>query len=169
MNPSAPNHVHITRLFDAPREFVFRAWSDTAHLSRWFAPNGCTIQFKRLEFRAGGSFHSCIRTPDGYECWCVGDYREITPNERIVYTMAIADERGQRIDPSTKGMDPTWPAETVLTVIFEDVDGQTRLTLHQTVDEALAKRTGAHPSWLQMLDRLDTDLAQTLNALWEKA
>ncbi|MCD6049037.1 MAG: hypothetical protein K0Q55_440 [Verrucomicrobia bacterium] len=171
MNPSAPlpNHVHITRLFDAPREFVFQAWSEASHLSRWFAPNGCTILFKKLEFRAGGSYHSRILTPDGYECWCVGEYLEIVRNERIVYTMAVADEYGSKISPAEKGMDPAWPAVTTLTVTFEETDGKTKLTLLQTVDEALAKRTGAHPSWLQMFDRLDVDLAKTLNALWEKA
>ncbi len=169
INTPAEPQVCITRVFDAPREFVFQAWSDAAHLSRWFAPNGCTITFKKLEFRPVGTIHSCIRTPDGYECWCVGEYREITPNERIVYTMAIADAAGNRVSAAERGMDPAWPEETVLTVTFKDIDGRTELTLRQTVGEALAKRTGAHPSWLQMLDRLDADLARTLNALWEKA
>jgi hypothetical protein len=56
-------------------------------------------------------------------------------------------------------MDPDWPAETVLTVTFAELAGKTRLTLQQTVLESLAKRTGAHPSWIQMLDRLAEDLA----------
>lgn len=166
---SKNQQVCITRLFDAPREFVFQAWSDAAHLVRWFAPNGCSITFKKLEFRTGGTFHSCIRTPDGYECWCVGEYREIIAPEKLVYTMAIADAAGNRVSAADRGMDPAWPEETVLTVTFKDVDGRTELTLRQTVGEALAKRTGAHPSWLQMFDRLDEDLAKTLNALWEKA
>jgi len=172
MNPTTDSknqQVCITRLFDAPREFVFQAWSDVAHLTRWYAPHGCTIQFQHLDFRQGGTFHSCIRSPQGHECWCVGEYREIVAPERIIFTMAIADAYGNRMEPTAVGMDPAWPMETITTVTFKEVDGKTELTLRQTVNEALAKRTGAHPSWLQMLDRLDTDLAQTLNALWEKA
>jgi uncharacterized protein YndB with AHSA1/START domain len=160
--PVTGNDVLITRLIAAPRTLVFAAWTDPAHLARWFAPRGCTIAFARLDLRSGGSFHSCIRTPDGHECWCIGTYREIIAPERLVFTMAIADAQGRLIDPASVGMDPAWPRETVVTVTFaERAGGTTGLTLHQTVDEALAKRTGAHPSWLQMLDRLAEELAAT--------
>lgn len=150
--------VSITRLFDAPRERVFRAWTTAESLERWYAPHGCTIQFKKFDFRPGGSFHSCIRIPDGHECWCVGEYREIVPPQRIVLTMVIADEQGRVVSPAEIGMDPEWPSETVVTVTFAEEAGKTRLVLVQTVLESLAKRTGAHPSWLQMLDRLADEL-----------
>lgn len=150
--------VRIERLIEAPRELVFAAWTDTAGLARWFAPRGCTIEYRRLEIRPGGRFHSCIRSPEGHECWCVGDYLEVVPPERLVFTMVIANAEGVPIDPQAAGMDPEWPAETTVTVRFEAVGRQTRLTLEQTVQESLAKRTGAHPSWLQMLDRLEEQL-----------
>ena len=146
--------VAITRVFDAPRELVFRAWTDPQHLVRWFAPRGCTIHFLQLDIRQGGTFHSCVRSPDGHECWCKGVYREITPPERIVFSMGIADEQGASLDPADAGMDPDWPRETTVTVTFAEHDGKTTLTLHQTVSESLAKRTGAYPSWIEMLDRL---------------
>lgn len=161
--------VCITRVFDAPCEFVFQAWSNAEHLARWFAPNGCTVQFHGLDFRPGGTFHSCIRSPQGHECWCVGEYLEIDAPFRLAFTMAIANAQGERVAPASVGMNPEWPAETLVTVTFKDIDGKTELTLQQAVNEALAKRTGAHPSWLQMFDRLDADLARTLNLLWEKA
>jgi uncharacterized protein YndB with AHSA1/START domain len=152
--------VVITRDFDAPREQVFRAWTDPAQLHRWFAPDGCAIEFAHIDVRPGGAFHSCVRTPDGHECWCVGEYREVVPPARLVYTMAVADAQGNHRDPADVGMDPAWPRETVLTVTFDEpAPGKTRLTLHQTVSESLAKRTGAHPSWLGMLDRLGEMLA----------
>lgn len=151
--------VLITRVFDTPRDLVFQAWTDPEHLQRWYAPRGCTIHFAAIDLREGGAFHSCIRTPDGHDCWCKGVYREIVAPERIVFTMAIADEHGHLIGPAEAGMDPDWPRETTLTVTFAEHGGQTKLTLHQTVSEALAKRTGAHPSWLDMLDRLAEDLA----------
>src|SRR5215203_1203684 len=151
--------VVITRVFDAPRELVFKAWTDPEHLERWFAPRGCAVTFKQIDLRQGGSFHSCIRTPDGHDCWCRGVYREIVEPERIVYTMAVSDEQGNRIDPVDAGMDPDWPRETIVTVTFAEQEGRTRLTLHQTVLESIAKRTGAYPSWIEMMDRLDEELA----------
>ena len=156
----AEREVLICREFDAPRELVFRAWTDPAHLRRWYAPNGCAVEFARIDVRPGGTFHSCIRSPDGHACWCVGEYREVVAPERLVLTLAVADAQGNRVDPAAAGMDPRWPRETVLTVTFEEAgEGRTRVTLHQTVSEALAKQTGAYPSWLQMLDRLVAHLA----------
>jgi uncharacterized protein YndB with AHSA1/START domain len=152
--------VFITRDFEAPRELVFAAWTDPVHLARWFAPHGCEISFREIEVREGGVFHSCIRPPGGHDCWCRGVYREVAAPERLVFTMAVADEQGNLIEPTEAGMDPDWPRETVVTVTLAEQDGKTRLTLRQTVSEALAKRTGAHPSWLQMLDRLEGELAQ---------
>lgn len=154
--------VVITRAFDAPRELVFAAWTDPARLVRWFAPAGCSITFPEIDIRSGGGFHSCIHTPDGKDCWCKGVYREVTPPERIVFTMNIADEHGNLLGPLEAGMDPEWPRETTVTVTFAAADGKTELTLYQTVDEALAKRTGAYPSWLSMLDRLDAELTSEL-------
>jgi uncharacterized protein YndB with AHSA1/START domain len=157
---AAPSEVLITHVFDAPRALVFKAWTDPDHLQRWFAPRGCELRFKKIDVRAGGAFHSCVRTPDGHECWCKGSYREIAAPERLVFTMAVADEHGNAAEPVQMGMDPEWPRETTVTVTFADEGGRTRLTLHQTVAEALAKRTGAYPSWLDMLDRLGEDLAK---------
>lgn len=156
--PAVDREVFITRVFDAPRELVFKAWADREHLLRWFAPRVCTITFRTFSFRQGGTFHSCIRSPAGDECWCKGRYREIVEPERIVFTMAVADASGNLVEPVDVGMDPEWPRETILTVTFADLGGQTQLTLHQTVLESLAKRTGAYPSWLDMLDRLAESL-----------
>jgi uncharacterized protein YndB with AHSA1/START domain len=156
---SSEDEVLISRVFDAPRELVFRAWTDPQSLPRWYAPHGCTVAFRQLDIRPGGEFHSCIHTPDGHDCWCKGEYQEIVAPERIVYTMVAADSAGNAVNPVDVGMDADWPRETVVTVTFADEDGKTRLTLRQTVAESIARRTGAHPSWLQMLDRLAEQLS----------
>ena len=153
--------VLITRIFDAPRELVFRAWTDPERLAQWYAPHGCTIAFRHLDVREGGAFHSVIHTPDGKDCWCRGVYSELVAPERIVYTMAVADADGNLIEPAEAGMDPGWQRETTVTVTFAEHDGKTTMTLYQTVSESLAKRTGAHPGWLQMFDRLDEQLSRT--------
>jgi uncharacterized protein YndB with AHSA1/START domain len=155
------NEVLIARVFDAPRELVFQAWTDAEHLARWHAPQGCTIQFRKFDFRPGGEFISYLRTPTNYECLCKGVYREIVAPERIVYSIAFCDDDGNFVEPAAKGMNPDWPRETVVTVTFTEHEGKTTLTLHQSVSESLAKRTGAHPSWIQMLDRLEDELAKT--------
>jgi uncharacterized protein YndB with AHSA1/START domain len=158
-DPATRREVHITRVIAAPRELVFRAWTDPAQLPLWYAPHGCTVRFSKLDLRPGGEFLCCIRSPAGHECWCKGTYREIAAPERIVHTMEIADAQGRSITALEAGMDPEWPQQTLLAVTFEELEpGETRLTLRQTVLESLAKRTGAHPSWLEMLDRLAAHL-----------
>jgi len=151
---TADRDLVITRVFDAPRDLVFKAWTDPEQLKRWYAPRGCEIHFAKLDIRPGGTFHSCIRNPKFHDCWCVGVYREIVVPERIVYDMAVADENGNRVEPADVGMDPDWPKETVVTVTFAAQGDKTKVTLHQTAPESVAKRTGAHPSWIEMLDRL---------------
>lgn len=151
--------VLISRVFDAPREMVFAAWSDLKQLLCWYAPRGCSISFREFEFREGGRFHSCIRTPAGKECWCMGNYRKIIRPEFIEFTMCVSNEKMEAIESVKAGMDPEWPKETVVTVTLAEHKGGTRLTLRQTVDEALAIRTGAHPSWIDMLQRLAERLA----------
>lgn len=155
----ADREVLITRSFDAPRELVWRAWTELEHLKQWHAPRGCEIHFERFDFREGGGFLSCIRNPAFGECWCLGCYLEIVRPERIVYRMTLADADGNPIDSVAAGHGSEWPAETVVTLGFAgDEAGGTVLTLHQTVSEVLAKRTGAYPSWLDMLDRLAEEL-----------
>jgi uncharacterized protein YndB with AHSA1/START domain len=146
--------VRIERMFDAPRELVFEAWTRPEFLLQWYAPRGCTIHYEKIEVRPGGRFHSCIRNPSFGDCWCVGIYREIVRPERIVYTLATADSAGNEIEPVQAGHHPHWPRETLVTVTLADVRGSTRLILEQNALESLARQTGAHPSWLQMLDRL---------------
>jgi uncharacterized protein YndB with AHSA1/START domain len=146
--------LRIERMFDAPRELVFDAWTRPEYLMQWYAPRSCTIQLVKLDARPGGRFHWCIHNPSFGDCWCVGVYKEIVRPERIVYTLATADSAGNEIEPVQAGHDPRWPRESLVTVTLAEVRGATLLTLEQNVLESLAKHTGAHPSWLQMLDRL---------------
>jgi uncharacterized protein YndB with AHSA1/START domain len=154
INEPADREVVITRIFDAPREVVFKAWTDPERLARWHAPKGCTLHFYKFDFRPGGAFISCLRNPASHDCLCKGDYREIVVPERIVYALSFSDEDGNFVEPADAGMDPDWPRETIVTVTFTEHECKTTLTLRQTVLEPIAKRTGAYPSWIEMLDRL---------------
>ena len=147
--------ILIEREFDAPRELVFAAWTNPEYLLAWFAPRGCTISYSHIDVRPGGRFHSRIQNPSFGDCWCVGEYLEVVAPERIVYSIAIADGKGNKIDPAQAGHHPDWPRETIVRVTLLDNHGTTKLTLEQNASVALAKQTGAYPSWLQMLDELD--------------
>jgi uncharacterized protein YndB with AHSA1/START domain len=153
------NEVFIEESFNASVEKVFSAWTDPAKLMQWYAPEGCTISFKKIDIKTGGRFHSCIANPVHGDCWCIGEYIEIQPNRKIVFTMMNADENGNPVDPASIGMDADWPREMLVTVTFAEENGQTILQLRQTVSQELAKKTGAYPSWLQMLNNLRTLIA----------
>lgn len=154
LNPS-DQEVLISRVLNAPRELVFRAWTEPAMLERWYAPHGCTFELTRMDLRVGGGFHHCIHNPRFKDCWISGTFLEVVPPERIVYSLHFSDETGRRLTPVEAGREAGWPEELTTTVTFEELGGGTRVTIHQTVTEAFAKQTGAHPSWLQMLDRLE--------------
>lgn len=150
----------ISRIINAPQELVFEAWTQEEHLRHWYAPKGCTVHFAHVDIRPGGSFLSCIRNPEGNykDCWCKTTFLEIIRPEKIVCTLQVADAGGNPISARDAGMDPDWPDETILTLTFTPKGDKTLFTLHQTVNTALAKRTGAYPSWIQMLDILEAHL-----------
>jgi uncharacterized protein YndB with AHSA1/START domain len=156
---TADPHVLITRTVTAPRALVFQAWTDALALRRWYAPAGCELTACEIDVRPGGSLRLCIRTPTGYECWCRGTYREIVAGERLVFSLENTDAQGVPLAQGAGGMDPEWPTRTVVTVLFADDAGGTRMTLHQSASERVARRTGAHPGWLSMLDGLGRHLA----------
>jgi uncharacterized protein YndB with AHSA1/START domain len=151
--------IHIIRTYAAPRMLVFQAWGNVQHLRRWYAPAGCELTSCEIDFRPGGALRLCIRTPQGYECWCRGTYQEIASGERVVFSLENTDAQGTPLAQGASGMDAEWPVKTVVTVTFSDEPGGTRMTLHQNASELVAKRTGAHPGWVSMCDRLGSLLA----------
>ena len=152
------NDVFIEQTFPASPEKVFNAWTDPGKLMEWYAPDGCTVHFKTIDVQTGGRFHSCISNPQFGDCWAIGEYKEVSPHTKIVFTLINADEDGNPIDPTDIGMDPEWPGATTVTVIFTEENGNTRLQLWQTVSQELAVKTGAYPSWLQMLNKMKSTL-----------
>lgn len=152
------NEVFIEQTLNARPEKVFKAWTDPAKLAKWYAPDGCTVHFKKINIEPGGKYHSCISNPQHGDCWCIGEYKEVVPDSKIVFTMINADENGDPVNPAEIGMDADWPGQTLVTVTFEEENGKTKMRLRQTVSQELAKKTGAYPSWLQMLNNMQTML-----------
>ncbi|MFN8286685.1 MAG: SRPBCC domain-containing protein [Chitinophagales bacterium] len=152
--------IFIRRSFNAPRALVFKAFTQKEHLEKWFAPDGCSIRFTKLNVEKGGTYISCMAIPGHDSCWCTGTYVEVTEPEVLIYTSALCDENGNRLNAVEAGKDSEWPQEAVVSIIFTEDNGVTQLMLHQNAPLALAKQTGAYPSWLSMLDNLETDLGK---------
>jgi uncharacterized protein YndB with AHSA1/START domain len=138
----------ITRVFDARRELVFRAWTDPAHTARWMGPRGYTAMHMKQDLRPGGAWRACLRKDDnGEELWQGGVLREVVPPERLVFTF------GWYTDDGRPGH------ETVVTVTFADEHGKTRMTFHQAAFETVGQRDGHQGGWNSAFDRLEEHLA----------
>ncbi|HXZ88548.1 MAG TPA: SRPBCC domain-containing protein [Candidatus Binataceae bacterium] len=143
----------IERIFDAPREVVWRAWTEPDQMARWLGPKGFTGDVEKMEPQVGGSYRFHLREPDGSDHWMQGVNREVAPPERLVYTMAWADAKGE----------PTTP-ETLVTVTFaEHAGGRTRLILRQEGFESSSARDEHRFGWNSAFDCLAEYLATLAN------
>ena len=116
----------ITRVVRAPRDLVWRVWTEVAHLERWFGPKGVTTSHCRLDLRVGGVFHYCMTPAEGPAHWGRWVFREIVPPERLVFVVSFADEAANAIRAP---WDANWPLEMLSTVTFDDHAGIGRGTV----------------------------------------
>jgi uncharacterized protein YndB with AHSA1/START domain len=150
--------IIIERLFDAPRERVWRCWTEPGQLMKWWGPKNITSPAATIDFRVGGRYHFCMRMSDGKEMWSTGNYREIVPMERIVFTDSFADPDGNVVSGTYYGMGDIYPPVLNVTLTFEKVNDQTRFKLHHEgipSTEIVACTQG----WNEMLDKLEALLA----------
>jgi uncharacterized protein YndB with AHSA1/START domain len=159
-DPGAGQEFVVTRVFEAPRDLVFRAWTEPERLKRWWGPRGYTMPFCEIDLCPGGVTHLCMRSPDGRDIWGKGVFREIVVPERIVLTDSFADEEGNVVSPTHYGMSPEWPLEVLLTVTFEEEAGKTRVTLRYEGVPPGADRDGSQQGWSESLERLGEYLAK---------
>jgi uncharacterized protein YndB with AHSA1/START domain len=147
--PAAPPLV-VSRVFPAPRELVFQAWSSAEHLRRWFCPAGYSVPEALVEFRVGGAFDICMRSPEGLDHWTRGRYTEIVPHTRLVIDMHAVTQQDR----------PLFRAYTIVTLA--DEAGGTRLEVTQSytiLDPAASPMIqGAPQGWSQTLDRLEFEV-----------
>ena len=144
---TAACELTVTRIIDAPRELVFRLWTDPEHAARWWGPQGFTTISCEMDVRPGGAYRACMRSPEGTRHCRRGIYREITAPERLVFTFAWEDAGG---NPGH---------ETVVTVTFVEIGGKTELTLHQAVFETVTARNEHQRGWTSTIERFAEYLA----------
>jgi uncharacterized protein YndB with AHSA1/START domain len=129
INHPAVRPFVISHIFAAPRDRVWKAWTEREQLMQWFGPKGVTISAAKLDFRPGGVFHYCMRMPDGKEMWGRFVYREIVAPEKIVLVNSFSDAHG---GITRHPFSPTWPLEMLSTSRFNEDGGKTRLTIEWT-------------------------------------
>jgi len=150
----AEREVVLTRVFDAPRDLVFRVWTEREYLMRWWGPRGFTNPVCEVDLRPGGQYRIVMRAPDGHEYPCQGIYKEIVRPERLVFTN------------NAIGQDGTPVLEGLTTVLFAEEGNRTKLTMRThakaVVDFARAYLSGMEAGWDQSLDKLVEEVRRNL-------
>jgi uncharacterized protein YndB with AHSA1/START domain len=116
----------ISRVFDAPRDRVWKSWTEAERLKQWWGPKGFVVTHCKVDLRPGGTMHYCLRTPDGKEMWGKFAYREIVKPERLVFVNSFSDPKG---GVTRHPGHASWPLEMLSTILFEELGGKTKVTV----------------------------------------
>jgi len=149
----------LSRTFDGPRERLWKAWTERERLMQWFGPKGFKMPVAKMDFRPGGTFHYCLRSPDGHEMWGKFVYREIVAPERILLVNSFSDEAG---GITRHPMSATWPLEMLSTFTLAEQEGRTTATvrwipINATEEERKtfdAAHAGMKQGWTGTFDQL---------------
>jgi uncharacterized protein YndB with AHSA1/START domain len=155
----SPDFV-IARVFDAPRELVWKCFTEGERMKEWWGPKGFTVFAAAMDLRPGGTFHYGMKAPDGTPMWGKMVFREIVPPERLVFVNSFSDEAG---GTTRHPLHQTWPLELLTTMTFEEQPGgKTRFAVRWTPLNATPQEQTTfdtnHDSmqkgWTGTLDRL---------------
>ncbi|MCD9025317.1 SRPBCC family protein [Cohnella silvisoli] len=165
-NYATNNELVITRVFNAPRELVFKAWTEPERLQQWWGPKGFTLEVYKLDLRPGGIFLGSQRSPEGHVMWGKFVYKEIVAPEKLVFINSFSDEEGNTIRAPFSA---TWPLEIINHLTLTENDGKTTLTFRggpiNATEEELKTFEGMRPMVQQgfggTFDQLDEFLAKS--------
>ena len=135
----------ITRVVRAPKDLVWKAWTDRDQLQQWFGPKGVPITTCSLDFRIGGRFHFCLQVPGG-DMWAQWIFREIAAPDRLQFVSTFSDEKG---DVTRAPFEGEWPLETLTTVTFAEHAGMGKGTVVTVTSQPI----GASAMELQTFDQ----------------
>ena len=141
----------ISRVLDAPRELVWKCFTDPGRMKKWWGPKGFTVIASNMDLRVGGTYHYGMKTPNGGAMWGKFVYREITPPERLVLIDSFSDEAGGL---GRHPMAPTWPPQMLSIFTFEEQPGgKTKFTVrwspYEATEEERATFDAGHDSMTQ--------------------
>lgn len=158
---STEDAVVIERIFEAPIDLIWQMWTLPEQFKKWYGPQGFTVPVAEMDMRVGGKRLICMASPDGsMKMWTTGEYKEIVPNERLVYTESPADENGNVVSPSAMGMPDGYPTTTEVSVILEDLDERTKMVMTHA---GMPASSGAGGGWNQAFDKLADHIKTVLS------
>jgi uncharacterized protein YndB with AHSA1/START domain len=126
---AATKDVHVTRMFDAPVQRVWKALSDPELVMRWWGPNYFSSPSCSMDFREGGRSILCMRSPDGIDMYNSWEYQKIVPLERIEFVQRLCDKDGGPIDPASIGVSADFPAEVRSILTLKKMGAKTEMTI----------------------------------------
>jgi uncharacterized protein YndB with AHSA1/START domain len=157
----------ISRVLDAPRALVWQCFTDPERMKHWWGPKGFKVIASNMDLRVGGTYHYGMAAPDGSPMWGLFTYREIVPQEKLVFVNSFSDEkRGVTRHPAA----PTWPLQMLSTFTFEDAGhGKTKFTVRwqaldatpeeQATFDSDQSRVSMTNGWSGTMDQLAAYLA----------
>lgn len=151
-------NLTITRVFTAPRELVWRAFTEPEFFMQWWGMEGFTSPIAEIDLRVGRKRLNCMRSPEGKDIWTAGVYREVLVPGWLVYTDSFVDTERNVVPASYYGMSFDWPLETLITVMFQERDGETVVTLSYAGVPPGRSRQEIQAVWNQSFDTLTTIL-----------
>jgi uncharacterized protein YndB with AHSA1/START domain len=150
----------ITRVFDAPRELVFKARTDPELLTEWWGPAQFSTPIREMDVRPGGAYRIVLRSSDGIDYPVKGIYREVVPPKLLVYTVDMSEHPAEWQDLLTKQLEGKDAdiSRLLCRVTFEEEGGKTRLTVRSTFPSTKVRdaflRMGMETGWSEMLAKL---------------
>lgn len=127
MTEQSKQGLLLSRVFNAPRELVFKVWTDPEHFGKWWGPQGFSLDVIKMDVRPGGMFLGCQKSPDGSQAmWGKFVYQEVIEPEKLVFVQSFSDEKGNTIRAP---FNANWPLEIMNIITFEEIDGKTTLTM----------------------------------------
>ena len=160
--PAAAKIMTLTRTFDAPVAEVWKHWSDSEKVMKWWGPTGFTSPLAKMDFREGGVSLVCMRAPKefgGFDMYNTWTYKKIVPNERIEFTLNFSDKDGNKLDPAQMGLPPGIPKDVPHVITFKALgDNKTELTIVEsgyTTDQAVET---SNAGMQQCLDKMAASL-----------
>jgi uncharacterized protein YndB with AHSA1/START domain len=168
MAEQASKDFVMSRVFEVPRDLLWKCFTDPERMKHWWRPKGFTVIASKMDLRVGGTYHYGMKAPDGSLMWGLFTYREIMPQERLVFVNSFSDEKG---GVTRHPAAPTWPLKMLSTFTFEDVPGgKTRFTvrwqaLNATPEEQATfdgdqSRISMTNGWSGTMDQLEAYLAE---------
>src|SRR5690625_18814 len=161
------NTLVLTRIFEVPRDLLFKVWTDPRHFEKWWGPKGYLLNIVKMEARPGGSFFGSQKSPEGHVMWGKFIYQEVEEPEKLIFIQSFSDEEGNTIRAP---FDPNWPLEIINILSFGEDEGKTALTMSggpfNATDEERTAYEKMSPMLQQGLNGTFDQLTEYLESLY---